>query len=890
MSIKNKIKAKTIITTHINADFDGMASMLAAQKLYPDSLTVFPVSDENSLKKFFVQSMGYLFNMTDIKNIDINSIKRLVLVDTKQADRIGKFAKILGKKNIDIHIYDHHPRRPDDIKGNLEEIHDSGATVSILTDILKNKDISITPDEATVMCLGIYEDTGSFTFTSTTEKDFIAAAFLLSKGASLKTVSNMISREMRPDQVTLLNDLIQAATHYEIKGIEIIITKVMRNSYIPDFSFVIHKMINMEKTDAIIAIAQMENKLYVVGRSRNTEIDVGSILKFLGGGGHAFAAAATIKGKTLAQTENEIIEILNREIKESHLAKDIMSSPPIFVAETVSCKEASNLLTRYNINALLVIKANSHPVRKKHLVGFISRQVIEKALFHKLQKVPVKEYTTTEPETVTPDANLAEIQNKIIGNKQRILPVIDKGLITGVVTRTDLLNILVKQSEKEDLISPDELDQNIHARKRNIVKFMQERVEKHVLNILASIGDIATKSKYKAYVVGGFVRDLFLYKKNDDIDIVIEGDGIAFAMLFAKKMNARVHAYKKFGTAVITLPDGFKIDIASARLEYYKFPAALPTVEMSSIKLDLFRRDFTINTLAIELNTENFGILIDFFSAQRDIKEKAIRVLHNLSFVEDPTRIFRAIRFEQRFGFTIGKLTSGLIENTVKMDFFKKLSGRRLFAELRFILEEENPETAIKRLADYSLLQIIHPSIKYTKELIFLLNSVKNVVSWYDLLFFEESYMRWAVFFVAIIHKSNKKETEEICERLELSTQLKKFFTHEKYNSDKCLTWLKQNIKPKNSALYKRLSGFKTELILYMMAVAENEGVKKNISIYFTQLRGTKILITGKDLINMGFEPGPIFKNIMQAVFDARLNGLLKTKKDELTFARRYAE
>ena len=887
---KNKIKAKTIITTHVNADFDGLASMLAAQKLYPDSLIVFPVSDKNSLKNFFIQSMGYLFNMADIKQIDLDSIKQLVLVDTKQPDRIGNFADILDKPDLDIHIYDHHPRRSDDIKGNYEEIHTAGATATILTEILKIKKIHITPDEATVMCLGIYEDTGSFTFSSTTEKDFIAAAFLLSKGAVLNTVSNLISREMRPDQVALLNDLIQTATHYKINGIEVILSTVTRDNYISDFSFVIHKMINMEKVDAIIAVAQMDNKLYVVARSRIPEVDVGTILTFLGGGGHAFAASATIKGKTLAQTEQELIEILNREIKSHCLAKNIMSFPPIFVAENVSCKAANNLLTRYNINALLVAKTNEQPVRKENLVGFISRQVIEKALFHKLHQVPVREYTTTEQETANPDSTLTEIQNKIIGNKQRILPVIDQGNITGVVTRTDLLNILAKQSEKENNIYPDELDKSINARTRNIIKFMKERIEKRILNILISIGDIAGKTNCKAYVVGGFVRDLFLYKKNEDIDIVIEGDGIAFAFLFAKQIKGRVHAYKKFGTAVITLPDGFKIDVASARLEYYKFPAALPTVEMSSIKLDLFRRDFTINTLAIALNTENFGMLIDFFSAQRDLKGKSIRVLHNLSFVEDPTRVFRAIRFEQRFDFSIGKLTSGLIENTVKMDFFKTLSGQRVFTELRLILQEENPATAIKRLADYNLLQIIHPSIKFTKELLLLLNSVKNVLSWYDLLFFEEYYMRWAVFFAAILHKSDEKESEDICTRLELTPQLKKNFTYEKHKADRCLSWLKQNINLKNSTLYKKLTGFKTELILYMMAAAEYEGVKKNISSYFTHLRGTTISITGKDLINLGLTPGPAFKTIMQTVFDAKLNGLLKTKNDELAFVVKHVK
>ncbi|MDH3881255.1 MAG: CBS domain-containing protein, partial [Desulfobacteraceae bacterium] len=652
----NHKKDLTIITTHINADFDALASMLAAQKLYPDSMAVFPGSQEKNLRNFFIKSMVYLFNMADIKDIDLDNVKKLVLVDTRQASRIGKLSAILDRPDVDIHIYDHHPPMSNDIKGHYEIHCATGATVTILTEILKEKEIEISPDEATILCLGIYEDTGSFTFPSTTEKDFTAAAFLLSKGANLNVVSNLISREISPEQVGLLNDMIQASTRYNIDNIEIVITSVSTDNYVSDFAFLVHKMVKMENLDAIFAIARMGDKMYIVARSRIPEVDVGAIVTHLGGGGHTFAAAATIKGKTLVQIENELLEILYSKIKSRSRAKDLMSSPAITADENVSCKNAGNLLTRYNINALLVTQKNNG---KENLQGFITRQIIEKAMYHGLDHIPIKEYMTTEMASVESDSELAEIQEKIIENKQRILPVVEKDIILGVITRTDLLNILVRQSRHTGSNSPDLLKEHLHARTRNILKFMKERLTPRIIDILKSIGEKAEEIGYGAYVVGGFVRDLFLYRNNEDIDIVIEGDGIEFAKKYAKIVGARIHSHAKFGTAVIIFPDGFKIDVASARMEYYKFPAALPTIEMSSIKLDLYRRDFTINTLSIQLNPDRFGLLIDFFSAQKDLKEKIIRVLHNLSFVEDPTRVFRAIRFEQRFGFSIGKLTSG---------------------------------------------------------------------------------------------------------------------------------------------------------------------------------------------------------------------------------------
>ncbi len=879
----NKNKDVTVITTHVNADFDALASMLAAQKLYPDALVVFPGSQEKNLKNFFINSMAYLFNMVDINQIDFDSITRLVLVDTRQTRRIGKLADLLDKPGIDIHIYDHHPPTENDIKGQIEIHGETGANVTILIEIIREKEIRISPDEATIMCLGIYEDTGSFTFPSTTERDFLAAAHLLSRGANLNVVSDLIAREFSPEQVVLLNDMIQAVTRYYINGIEVVVTSVTMEKYMPDFAFLVQKMVKMENLDAFFAIARMENKIYVIARSRINEVDVGAILANLGGGGHPYAAAASIKGKTLAQTETRLVEILYEKIRASRQAKDLMSSPAISINPDMTCKKARNIITRYNLNAILVTeKING----TEKLCGYITRQVIEKTLYHKLDRVQVKDYMTTEVATVGPDADLIEIQKKIIDNKQRILPVVEDETIAGVITRTDLLNILVRRSQPLADEGPDPAKEPPQAHTRNVIRFMKERLSADLIRNLQQIGEVADEIGSGAYVVGGFVRDLFLYRTDEDIDIVIEGDGIAFAKKYAQIVGARIHTHEKFGTAVIIFPDGFKIDVASARMEYYKFPAALPVVEMSSIKLDLYRRDFTINTLAIQLNSHKFGMLIDFFSARRDLKEKIIRVLHNLSFVEDPTRVFRAIRFEQRFEFTIGKLTASLIANAISMDFFRELSGKRVFAELHLILKEENPVAAIRRLNDFDLLKVIHPSIKLDTDLPATLNAAKKVLSWHDLLFLEESYKKWIVYFLVLIRNCKPHISKEICRHFELAPDDEKILCTERFGADRCVLWLEKNLPVSDSVLYRKLTGFKTELILFMMAIAKNKAVKKSISHFFTDLRRTKLSLKGRDLKKMGLPPGPVYRQVMEAVLDARLDGTLKSKKDEIEFAR----
>jgi len=880
-------KELTVITTHVNADFDAVASLLAAQKLYPDSVVVFPGSQEQTLRNFFINSMAYLFNMVDMNSIDFSKIRRLVLVDTRQPGRIGKLASIVDRSDLEIHIYDHHPSMPNDIKGNYELIASTGATVTILTEIIQKRQIEIEPDEATILISGIYEDTGSFTFPSTTAQDFNAAAILLNKGANLNTVSDLISREISPEQVGLLNDMLQGSIHFNIHGIDVVVSTVNTDNYVPDFAFLVHKMVKMENLNAIFALAQMGNKIYIVARSRVPEVDVGSILKSINGGGHSYAAAGTIRGKTLVQAQHELVDLLYKKIRSRHLAADLMTSPAITATFDINCGTAHDLLTRYNINALVVIRNIGG---KNRLEGYITRQVIEKALYHKLDHVQITEYMTTDVQYVTPEADILEIQEKIIENKQRVLPVLDNGNICGVITRTDLLNHLVRKSQLTAENMPNPIKNDIRARTRNVKKFLQERHSPRILNILKGIGETAGEMQVNAYVIGGFVRDLFLYRSNEDIDIVIEGEAIAFARKYAEKVGARVHTYRKFSTAVVIFEDGFKVDIAAARMEYYRFPADLPTVEMSSLKLDLFRRDFTINTLAIHLNPENFGTLIDFFIGLKDIKEKTIRVLHNLSFVEDPTRVFRAIRFEQRFDFSIGKLTQGLIKNAVKMEFFKRLSGRRVFNEIRLILEEATPAPAIIRMNDYNLLKVIHPSLVLDKELIELLESAKKVIDWFDLLFLEESYKRWIVYLLILTRHADTEISEEICKRLELAPRYSKLFCNDRFEADKCIHWLEYNLPVSNSTLYNRLETFKTELILYMMAASGQERVKKAISHFFTKLRYIRTSITGDDLIKMGLEPGPVFRRIFEAVRDSKLNDKIKDREDEIRFVKDFIQ
>jgi tRNA nucleotidyltransferase (CCA-adding enzyme) len=869
-----------VITTHMNADFDALASMLAAKKLYPEALIVFPGAQEKNLRNFFLHTSSYLFDFMRLKDIDLTRIKRLILVDTRQEKRIGKFKSLLGRDDLEIHIYDHHPPSDDDIKGAVEVTQECGAGTSMMVEIMREKGIKITPDEATLMSLGIYEDTGSFTYSSTRAADHRAAAWLLEQGASLNTISDMLTREMSAEQVWLLNDLMASATRHNFSGVEVVIAKTTSEKYIGDFAVLVQKCMEMENLNVIFGLAQMENRIYLVARSRIPEVNVAEIAFEFGGGGHPQAASATITDKTLIQVEEELNSSLVGHINFERLAKDIMTSPPIHTFPHSTIREAGDVLASYNINAVMVVD------EKGTFKGYITRTMVDRAISLGLEERPVKEYMNVEFSHVAPDATLSEIHTLILNDKVKTLPVLKGDQLLGVITRTDLLTILMNQtSSPEFLYNSEEIPSLV--RKKNIANLLAERLPGKIVRVLKELGGIADRLDCNAYLVGGLVRDVILKRENFDVDIVVEGDGIQFAKAFAEHSGAKVRSYPKFGTAVVVMQDGFKLDVATARIEHYESPAALPEVKLSSLKRDLYRRDFAINTLAVHLNRAHYGTLIDHFGGMRDIKERSIRVLHNLSFVEDPTRILRAIRFEQRFGFKIGKLTESLIQNAVKIDCFENLSGQRFFLELKLILMEEDPVRIIERMDGFRLLRFISHELKLTEELRETLIKVKGILVWFNLLYLGIGYEPWKVYFLGLTSYLSETAMNNLVERMQVRDKEVIDLVSARQRARQTLKDLPRLRERERYSLYRILSPINPEILLCTMAKTRKEKVKRLISTFFTKLRGTEVYLTGKDLVAMGFKPGPLFKEILDRVLEAKIQGDVVTKEDEIEFVHR---
>ena len=863
-----------IITSHINADFDSLASMVAAKKLYPQAEIVFPGSQEKKLRDFL--DAFHPVTIKRIKDIDLAKVKKLIIVDTKKPDRIGNFAELLAKKRIKVHIYDHHPFHEGDIRGDVEKIETVGATATLFTELLRTKKRHPTPIEATILALGIYEETGNFLFPSTTERDLLAVAYLLKRGANLNIAGNFLRMELSREEFDVLNDLIRSAREMVIRGIRVKIAKATLEHYIGDAAHLAHRMMDMEDIDAVVILLNMEGKILLVGRSKAPELDVSAIMREFGGGGHPTAASASIKEASVEVTEDRLVSLLHAGVKPGKVALDVMTRPVVSIQGKMTVKDAEAKMTRYGVNVLPVLTEDSY-------TGLISREVVEKALFHGFGKSKLNDFATTDANTVVPETPIREIETLMIEQNQRFMPVIAKGGIVGAITRTDLLRTLYEEFLRRRKIEEEVVTREKQPVGRNLSSWLKEKFPRQIFDLLKLSGEIAEERGFQAYLVGGLVRDLLRGEENLDIDVVIEGDGIAFARSLGGKLNAKVRTHEKFGTAQVSTPE-YKLDVATARTEYYESPAALPKIETSSIKKDLYRRDFTINTLVIKLNPRDFGILTDFFGGQRDLREKTIRVLHNLSFVEDPTRAFRAIRFAERFRFKISKHTENLMKSAIEMELFDRLSGPRLYEELLLAFRETDPVSMLKQLSSFGLLKVVHHALGYDQALEERLKSMQETLAWFDMLFLEEKTDKGILYFMVLFSVLQEPDLKAALERLSPPPRMKTLILLTISSAKRHL----HQISGDPVELYTLLHKHKLETVLFFIAMSKNRQKKKMLSYYLTELRHVRTILKGNDLKKMGIEPGPIYTKMLTMLHEEKLRGHLKTRKDEEKFVKSH--
>jgi tRNA nucleotidyltransferase (CCA-adding enzyme) len=881
------------------------------------------------------------------RSVNPDRIRSVTVVDTQQRDRLGKTAEWLDLP-VPIAVWDHHPHVQSDIPATETHIEALGATTTAIVEQLRlgldphpNEPI-LNVAEATVMALGIHVDTGSLTFDHTTPRDAIALAWLMQQGASLSVIAESIEPGLSPRLQDLLTTALDTLQTETIQGHRVSTVLLETPEYIAGLSSVAAQIMEITDTEALLLGNRYpikgsdEHRLVVIGRSRISGTNLQTLFTPWGGGGHPRASSVSLRLTDPIVTFQEILAEFKKQIPHQPIARELMSSPVRTIRPETTIHEAQRILLRYGHSGLSVVNEAGT------LVGVICRRDLDIALHHGLGHAPVKGYMSSNVKTIAPDTPLPDIEDLMVTFDIGRLPVLSEGSLQGIVTRTDVLRQLHQDSAIGSQSNFTSGSPSYCPLPREVASLLANRLAPQLGTLLNRAAQLAEERGWHLYLVGGAVRDILwaiyhqegssgfkLVEKQEkqkepegdrppllltDIDLVVDGfdsraddaAGVELAEQLQKLYpTARLDIHGQFQTAALLWHkdpelDSLWVDIATARTEFYPYPAANPEVEASSIRQDLYRRDFTLNALAVRLTGPNRrGEILDFFGGWLDLQAGQIRVLHANSFIEDPTRIYRAVRFAVRLGFEIEPQTQGYIRLAMESGVYLRspeLTRRvpaletRLKNELKYILQAPYWERALQLLDSFDALRCIHPSLKLDRELWQQLRSVDRWIRRIQgtvngaaspLKTLPES---WQIRLELLIAHLEPQWRGEVAQNLQLSSdsieRLEQLAT-----AAIAVTPVREMSRP--SEVVRLLSRYDRTLLM-AIAVMSPKALRRRIWQYIYHWMNVKPLLNGNDLKALGYKPGPQFKTILDSLLAATLDGEIQSRSDAEAYLAQY--
>jgi len=875
-----------LILTHEQTDLDGLASMLGAHLLRPEAIALLP-RQINRNGKAFLRRYAADLPFSDYKALPHESIESIFLVDTQSLVTLRGMSD-----QTQVSVLDHHPRKVQIHPDWQVELHLTGSCTTILVEKIREKNLSLTPIEATLMLLGVYEDTGSLTYTCTTPRDARAVAYLLEQGADLNIASLYLNPPLSNAQQQLFDRLMKDIVQLEIEGFSILVARAMANDLNDEISSVAHKMREFLTPDGLVLLVSTRQGIRLVARSTTDNVDMAQLAIRFGGGGHRRASSAlireegrsdaTVTDAKLSEVVQRVIEFIPRIVTPSIKVGQMMSLNPLTLSPDISAADAAELMKRYGFEGYPVVE-------NKQLVGLLTRRNVDRAIAHGLNKT-AGDLMTAGSVCVFPDDPVSRLKDCMATSGWGQVPVLDPETqeIIGIVTRTDLISTL---NDDEALPTQNE-----------IADMLAEALPPARKALLHAVADEAYEQGVQAFIVGGFVRDLLLGLPSQDFDVVIEGDAVVFAEHISRKSGGRVVAHRRFGTAKWILDpeklaatlakdeaQGFNkadipehLDLITARTEFYNKPAALPIVERSSIKMDLHRRDFTINTLALRLDGSHFGKIFDFWGGYSDLEQKQIRVLHALSFVDDATRMLRAVRFATRFNFEIEQQTLSLIEGSLPL--LAEISGARLTNEFELIFHESKAPAMLQRLGALGILNAVHPALPWDDACLKRISRGLNALSQSEepQSPIEKQQALWCLW----LQDLNPENLKAVGLRLRLTVKL--------------LGWIAQTRKlqallpalrgQKPSQITHALEDFHNVPIRAVLSACEEPALRQILQAYRGSYQHLRPFTTGKDLRAFGLPPSPRYETILEALKNAWLDQEIQSEAEEKILLKKLLE
>lgn len=866
-----------LILTHENADFDAVASQLAAHKLYPEGLPLLSWRVNRNVEQFLTL---YWDTLPFLRPVDWHRkrVSRVVLVDTLVLPSV----RGIRADKVHVQVIDHHEVGSE--RNELWSYHTEqvGATTTLLVEMLQASGLGLSANEATLLLLGIHEDTGSLVYDTTTVRDARASAWLLEEGARLSVVRRFLNITLSDQQQQLYDRLQKAAVWENVEGQSIVLSAVdAPPGFDDEISAVAHRLRDTLAPDGMFLLVQLKyNHVQLVARSGSDHIDVSKVARALGGGGHSRAAAATIMDRELPEVLEQIIGLLPSIVKPMAKVSQIMSYGVQTLPADTKIFEAAEEMKRWGHEGYPVVDQATN-----ELVGLLTRRMVDRALSHQMGDLPISQIMRAGRVTVRPSDSVDLVQRLMIREGWGQIPVLrdgkdgaDESVLIGIVTRTDLINLMTDEAGKET--EPD------------MRQVMILSLSPAVWGMVKAVGKVAHEMEMPLYFVGGLVRDLLLGKPPYDVDMVVEGNAIKMVRRLQSLFGGETRSHAQFGTAKWLLTpeiwqllapgievDGLPMDIdfVTARTEFYVRPSALPEVEQGSIKLDLHRRDFTINTLAVRLDGAHLGELLDFYGGLRDLESNLVRVLHSLSFVDDPTRILRAVRLEQRLDFNIESRTAELI--TAALPLLDRVTGDRIRNELEMCLREPQRILMMARLAEIGALAQIHPGLTWQTPTAQTFEQAEKVLKdpvWSGVLADESPAF---VYFALLLLPMPPIVQDEVMARLKVrkATREDVFSTRTLLEE---LSSLPKEAKP--SQVVSALRNYQSRVLLVALAaIGLDSEVGLKIDSYQRNWREVRTSLNGYDLLDMGLQAGPQIGILLDRLLAARLDGEIHDDEGE---------
>ncbi len=886
-----------VILTHEQADFDAIASQLGAALLYEGALPVLPQRLNRNVRAF-ISLYGADLPYVQRRDLGHEPISQITLVDTQAMISLRGM-----RRDTRVQVIDHHDPRPDLPESWQVLIQPTGAAATLVVEAIRQQDIALSSLQATVLLMGIYEDTGSLTYTRTTERDLLAAAYLLQQGASLNLAASFLNHPLSLAQQALYDELRQVAETHRIHGHTVLVACGDARSMDEEVSTVAHKLRDLLDPDGLFLLILIRGGVQLIARSTNDHINVADIAAQFGGGGHARASAAMIKRDDLPAVCSELLAVLQQSIRPAITVGQIYSMGPRLLRPDTPVEEASRHMIRYGYEGYPVVEDGK-------VVGLVTRRAVDRATSHNL-RATVRQVMDAGRFSVLPTDSIETLQQVMADSGWGQVPVLDPhtNQVVGIVTRTDLLKTLAPEPTLPGL--------------RNLADKLETALPTQHLALIKVLSQFAASRRTALYIVGGFVRDLILDRPSLDYDLVVEGEAIPLANALAEAYGGRVTVHRQFGTAkwIIAselpalakrferetglaslparknsaahsapLPDA--LDLITARTEFYTHPSALPTVEHGSIKLDLHRRDFTINTLALRLDGRHYGDLHDYWGGLNDLQQGVIRVLHSVSFIDDPTRILRAVRFEQRFGFQIAQRTLELIEQALHtagsgetQTLLDRVSGDRIRHELDHILTEPNVLLMFDRLAALGVLKAIHPAFGWdaaVRQSLAVGLALAPPAGWGLEPDHKGAAVRLALAYLLLCLRMPLDALNSFGVRLKIPASLVRIMRQAAALwveiHDSSLVPLSERLP---SQVTNRLDGC-SPLALWAVYLCTPPGPQREaIDLYISSWRHIHPTLTGHDLHALGIPPGPVYARVLTRLRSAWLDGEINSPEAE---------